>query len=105
MPPIQLPLVKFDKDAGGFVCPKCKRRFAMHPEFVTHFSTAHAPDVGVLERGPQATPAPPPRSTGGGQVTCPVCQQKVLGSDYPAHGARHAGGGLTAAALNQEQAR
>jgi hypothetical protein len=53
MPSINVPLVKFDKDAGGFVCPKCKRRFATHPEFVTHFSTEHAQDIGVLRRGPE----------------------------------------------------
>jgi hypothetical protein len=47
MPPISLPVVKFDRDAGGFVCPRCKARLATHPEFVSHFATEHAPDVGA----------------------------------------------------------
>jgi hypothetical protein len=100
MPSINLPLVKFERDAGGFICPKCKTKFATHPEFVHHFSTKHAPSVGVRHRGPQVTPAPPPKSAGGDQVTCPICQRKILGSDYAEHGKVHSGG-LTVSQFNQ----
>jgi hypothetical protein len=105
MPTINLPLVKFERDAGGFICPRCKAKFPTHPEFVTHFSTEHAPNIGVRRHDPVFTPALTPQAVGGQQVTCPICQRRFLGSDYAAHAVLHAGGGITASQFNQEQPR
>jgi hypothetical protein len=91
MPNIVLPLVKPEKDTGAFVCPAkgCGTRFETHPKFVEHFATAHAPDVGVRHRGPQVTPAPPPKAASVSEIICPVCNVRIPGSDYPEHGRRH----------------
>jgi len=102
MPNVTVPVVKFDTNAEGFICPKCKARFAVHSEFVTHFSTEHAPDIGVRRHGPVFTAAATPQAAGGEQVTCPVCNRRLPGSDYEQHSKIHAGGGIT---FNQEQPR
>jgi hypothetical protein len=105
MPNITLPLVKPEPGTGGFTCPKCKAKCATHIEFVQHFAAAHAAIKGARRREPRITPAPPPKAVGGDQVTCPICQRKVPGSDYAEHAKTHADGGITAAAFNQEEPR
>jgi uncharacterized C2H2 Zn-finger protein len=105
MPSIVLPLVRPETGTNIFPCPRCKARCETHRAFVEHWTAEHVAEMTPPQRGPQASAALPPKPEGGQQVTCPVCQRRFLGSDYPEHAAIHAGGGITAAAFNQEAAK
>jgi uncharacterized protein YbaR (Trm112 family) len=105
MPSIVLPLVKPEIGTNIFTCPQCRTRCDTHRAFVEHFSAAHVAEMTPPQRGPIFTPTLSPQPVGGAEVACPVCNKRLPGSDYEQHSKIHAGGGITAAAFNQEAAK
>lgn len=104
MPNITSPLVKPETGTNIFVCPRpnCGQKFQTHALFTEHWVAVHVGGMAALPRGPVFSQAATPQAVGGAEVTCPTCQRKVLGSDYPEHAKLHAGGGITAAQFNQD---
>jgi hypothetical protein len=89
MPSVVLPLVRPEIGTNIFTCPRCGEKCKTHILFVEHWTAAHAPDIGVRQRGPSEITLPPPKAVGGDTVSCPVCNVRFPGADYPKHAASH----------------